>query len=97
MTDKDYNQNGWNEYKLLVMASLEGLRDEVDKLDKKLEEKTKSIEEKIDTKVGEVKKELSTLHLDFTVLKTKAIVYGGIAGFVIALLLNFLFTLFKLK
>jgi hypothetical protein len=95
MEVKEYTQNGWNEYKRLVLAQLEGLTKKTEIIEEKLDDAKRDIEDKIDKKVGVVADKLDVLKTDFTVLKTKAVVYGALAGFFIALLVQVVLTILQ--
>lgn len=52
--------------------------------------------QQLDAKVGEMDKKIDELKTDVTVLKTKSIIYGGAAGFLIALIIEMVIQMIKI-
>lgn len=77
--------NGWLEYKNRVLFQLE-------QTDKNI----KDMNDEINKRLGSLEAKLDKLNTDVVVLKTKAIVYGAVAGFIITVFIQVLLNSTKL-
>ena len=73
--------NGWNEYKQRILFQLDLQMKEVEKIDAKVD--------RLITKTDGIQEAL-------TILKTKASIYGGLAGFAITIVVQILFKFLKM-
>lgn len=92
---------GWNEYRLSVLQQLTYLTNQCEAFPEKLNDKCEKLTDKwekadavITKKIDGVKEDVNTLKTSLSVLQVKASLWGGIAGFIITvivqLLVNFL-------
>ncbi len=74
----------WDEYKILVLDSLEKLDHKCDSIEKKLETRTEKIFERLDR-----------INTKVAVLETKAFFFGAVAGLVVTTIFEVIIGLIK--
>lgn len=90
------HQNGWNEYKKLVLKQLEGLIIKTEDIQTRMDEMKEKIEARIDTKTQTLLDKIDRVDKRVVILETKAILYGALAGLVVTIVIQFVAnTIFK--
>ena len=92
MSDESFNdrENGWREYRRLILSEIGRAIMGVERLEEKLEKKTDGLREQILNLKGELNKQnllyekrFESIERDIAISKAKAGIIGGIAGLVI--------------
>lgn len=81
-------QNSWAEYRLSILQQLTWLTNNVDKTDTKISDISKDLLEKFLTFDSKISERINKIENRLTIQEVKSGIYGGIAGFVISLLIN---------
>lgn len=81
-------QNSWAEYRISVLQQLTWLTDSISKNGDKLVDLDKAMIQKIIDLDTRIMKKFTKIETRLTTLEVKSGIYGGIAGFVISLLIN---------
>jgi hypothetical protein len=85
------DNNGWAEYKKLVIFQYEMLMEKTEKLDKEIVE----VEKRVLIELKILEKMVDGIKDQVIVLKTKAGIWGGVAGFVIGIIIQIILSLIK--
>jgi hypothetical protein len=78
--------NGWAEYKKNVLFQLQELNDIVKELSKKIDTNSKESAGGLQDACKEIHSRIEKVRDDVIILKTKAMLLGAVAGFIVALL-----------
>ena len=83
--------NGWQEYRRLVLSEIGRAIDGVDKVDRKIDDRTDKLQSEIIAMHKDLQKfnaltdkKFEKIERDLAVQKAKASIYGGLAGLLIA-------------
>lgn len=81
---KETEENGWGEYKRLVLKQLEDLTSEVSTLYDKVSDIESSIKKDNREVETNIRKDIKSIEIDIAIIKTKSAMYGALGGGVLA-------------